>query len=91
MKQLTVLPKSDQLLRLEVDKVDEARHIIDTIFESKSLGEIRDELRQWYEAAISSNYPGYESGEERANLFYLYHSVEILVEAAYVLNNQQKH
>jgi hypothetical protein len=78
--------------RLTINQVEEAHHVFNSFFESQSLTDIREDLRQWYEAAISSNYPRYETGVGRSELFMLYNQLELLIEAAYVVDkNQEEH
>jgi hypothetical protein len=76
-----------QPTQFSFEQIAQANQAIENFFDSQSLPAIRDDLRRWYEAAISSNYPPYESGEERSNLFSLYHQLEVFIEAAYILNS----
>jgi hypothetical protein len=75
-----------QRTQFSFEQIEQANQAIENFFDSQSLPSLRDGLRTWYEAAISSNYPPYESGEERSNLFNLYHQLEVFIEAAYILN-----
>lgn len=77
---------NDQQTHFTFEQIEQANQAVEDFFDSQSLPAIRDDLRRWYEAAISSNYPPYESGEERSNLFNLYHQLEVFIEAAYILN-----
>jgi hypothetical protein len=81
----------DQPIRLTVGQLEEANHVINAFFEGRNPSSIREELRQWYEAVIASNHPGNESGEERVGLFFLYNQLELLIEAAFVLDKNQEH
>jgi hypothetical protein len=76
-----------QPTQFSFEQIAQANQAIENFFDSQSLPAIRDDLRRWYEAAISSNYPPYESGEERSHLFNLYHQLEVFIEAAYILNS----
>lgn len=80
---------SDQPTRFSFEQIALANAAINNFFEDQNLPMLREELRKCYEAAISSNYPPYESPEERTNLFHLYHQLEIFLEAAYILNTSK--
>ena len=84
-------PIKDTPLRLSLDQVEEANHVISSFFEGKSLGNLRDELRTWYEAAIVSEHPSCEMPQDRGNLFNLYYQLELLIEAAFVVNKNAEH
>lgn len=81
----------DLPLRLAVGQVEEAMHVINAFFEGRVISSIREDLRLWYEAVIASNHPSNDSGEERASLFFLYNQLELLIEAAYVIDKNQTH
>jgi hypothetical protein len=80
----------DQPIRLQPDQIKEAKHAISAFFESRTLDSIREELNQWYEAAISSNRPGYDCGSNRNDLYYLYKQLELLILAAYIVDKNQE-
>ena len=80
---------NDQQTHFTFEQIELANQAIENFFDSQSLPALRDGLRTWYEAAISSNYPPYECGEERSNLFHLYHQLEVFIEATYILNSSK--
>lgn len=80
---------ADQPTQFSFEQIAQANEAVNNFFEEQNLPTLRDALRTWYEAAISSNYPPYESPEERSNLFHLYHQLEVFIEAAYILHSSK--
>lgn len=83
-----VLPNQPSLL--QADQIEEAKNVINAFFKSRSLGSIREKLNKWYEAAISSNHPGYASDSTRNDLHYLYKQLELLILAVYIVDKNQE-
>lgn len=75
-----------QLLSLE--EINNPNEVIREFFTFNSLPECREELRNWFHAALA-NQSVSETGNP-ANLFSFYERVEKLIEAAYVIMEANK-
>lgn len=83
MNSITKYFSNEQPQQFSFEQMELANKTIENYFENNPLPGIRDDLQNWYKAAILSNYPPYQSGEERSNL---YTQLEQFMEAAYILH-----
>jgi len=86
MTTLKIHPFQHHPIRLTREQQKNPLQVFAEFFDASSLGNLREDLRRWYEAAVSSDCEVYTSGVDRSNLFFLYNQIEILIEASFVLH-----
>jgi hypothetical protein len=86
------LKKFNRIIHLTKDQKRQPKEVLADFFQSYHLRELRVMVRDWFDAAISSDYSVYEKGLERSNLHHLYQQIEQLIEASYIIhcNHQAK-
>jgi hypothetical protein len=88
MPTLKIHPFQHHPIRLTREQQKHPLQVFAEFFDASSLGNLREDLRRWYEAAVSSDCEVYTSGVDRSNLFFLYNQIEVLIEAAFVLHQK---
>ena len=88
MPTLKTHPFQHHPIRLTREQQKHPLQVFAEFFDASSLGNLREDLRRWYEAAVSSDCEVYASGVDCSNLFFLYNQIEVLIEAAFVLHQK---
>ncbi|OQP50695.1 hypothetical protein A4H97_02315 [Niastella yeongjuensis] len=79
----------NQPLRLTDEERNNPFLVFQDFFESFHLNDVREQLWNWLIEVVSS--PNSISSEplERSNHFYLYEKIEAVIEACYIIRNQE--
>jgi hypothetical protein len=67
---------------------EQSTDAIKTFFQEFALYEVRQNLWNWLEAALTTENGWFDEPQDRASLIAFYYSLEELVEAAQVINEQ---
>lgn len=78
----------NQPLRLSKEELVDPRIIIENFFETYHLEEIREILWDWLVEVISSERSISLEAKQRNDHMYFYEKIELLVEAAFVINKR---
>lgn len=83
----TAKPIKDRL------KEEEKLHplpVLSDFCDSYHLHEVKQILWDWLVTALGKSHSIYDEGKERSNLFFFYEKVETLMEAVYMIHEQQE-
>jgi len=80
----------NQPIRLTEEQQQEPIIVIREFFQNFHLVEIRQKLWNWFETAITTEYGLFEEATDRSGLMQFYSQLEELVEAAYLIDQQQR-
>jgi hypothetical protein len=74
-----------------IEKVEaDPLFVIKDVFQNEKLDFLKENVSNWLQVALSNDTAAYESGEQRGTLFTFYHPLQLLIEALYVINNNQQ-
>lgn len=76
----------NQPIRLDKENPQE---VIKNFFLDFHLSDVRQELWNMVEAALTTNHPNYSDSKRRDTLLYFYSQLELLIEAVYTETNKQ--
>lgn len=79
----------NQPIRLTEKQLHEPERILKEFFSWYHLDDFRELLWEWMQVAMTAENSVYETSKERSNLMFFYRNIELLVEAAYVLRQEQ--
>ena len=78
----------NQPLRLSEEERLNPRLVIENFFESYHLQEVREMLWSWMVEIVSSSRSIAQDAKQRNDHIYFYEKIEILVEAAFLMNQR---
>jgi hypothetical protein len=82
-------PAEADIDRLSKEKKDNPLLVLQEFCDSYHLHEVRKALWDWLVTALGKNNSIYDEAKERSNLFFFYENMEELIEAVYLLHQQQ--
>lgn len=83
----TAQPDKD---RLNKDEAPTPLQVISDFCDTYHLPETKDILWEWVTNALSKSPSIYDTGKERSNLLFFYEKMKALVEAVYMIDEQQQ-
>jgi hypothetical protein len=83
-------PVEADIERLSKEKRENPAQVLHEFCDSYHLHEVRKTLWDWLVTALGKTHSIYDDAKERSNLFFFYENVEELMEAVYLLHQQQE-
>ena len=78
----------NQPLRLSEDELNNPKLTIENFFECYRLQEVRQILWNWMVEVVSSSRSISQDGQQRNDHIYFYEKMELLIEAAFLINQR---
>lgn len=78
----------NQPLRLSEDELNNPKLTIENFFECYRLQEVRQILWTWMVEVVSSSRSISQDGQQRNDHIYFYEKMELLIEAAFLINQR---